>query len=72
MRSPDLTIANAKTYDDLVLYAHIIDRIALSEYVFVPLYYKGVDYIAYNKNIVYPQNVPIYGVVLESWWMAPK
>tara|TARA_R110001592_G_scaffold20926_5_gene84574 strand:+ start:10709 stop:12520 length:1812 start_codon:yes stop_codon:yes gene_type:complete len=65
-------IANAKTYDDLVLYAHIIDRIALSEYVFVPLYYKGVDYIAYNKNIVYPQNVPIYGVVLESWWMAPK
>lgn len=65
-------IANAKTYDDLISYAHIIDRIALSEYIFVPMFYKNVDYIAHHKNIFYPKNTPIYGAVLESWWMGQK
>ena len=63
-----LQIAGAQTYDDLALYAHIIDRIALSEYIFIPFFYKEVDYIAHNKNVFYPQNTPVYGVVLESWW----
>jgi len=61
-------MGNAKSYDDLMKYAHIIDRIALSEYIFIPLFYKNVDYIAYNKNILHPKNTPIYGAVLESWW----
>ena len=61
-------MGNAKSYDDLMRYAHIIDRIALSEYISIPLFYKNVDYIAYNKNILHPKNTPIYGAVLESWW----
>ena len=61
-------IGNAKTYDELMLYAHIIDRIALSEYIFIPLFFKGTDYIALNKTISYPENPPIYGAVMETWW----
>ncbi len=61
-------IGNAKSYDELMIYAHIIDRIALSEHIFIPLFYKNVDYIAYNRNILHPENTPIYGAVLESWW----
>jgi len=63
-------IGNAKTYDELKLYAHIIDRIAMAEYIFIPLFYKGTDYIALNRSINFPQNTPIYGAVMESWWMA--
>ncbi|MCK5374023.1 MAG: ABC transporter substrate-binding protein [Alphaproteobacteria bacterium] len=61
-------IANAKSYDELTLYAHLIDRIGLSEYIFVPFFYKGVDYIAHRKTLHHPENTPIYGTVLESWW----
>ena len=64
-------IPNAKTYQDLTNYAHIIDRILLSEYVSIPLFYKGVDYIAHNKTIQHPQETPTYGAVTETWWIEP-
>ena len=62
-------IPNAKTYTELTNYAHEIDRILLSEYISIPLFYKGVDYIAHGKNIKHPEITPTYGVVTESWWM---
>ncbi len=62
-------IGGAKTYDELINYAHMIDRILLSEYISIPLFYKGVDYIAHHKDIKYSDVIPIYGVVIESWWM---
>ncbi len=62
-------IADAKTYDDLTKYAHEIDRILLSQYISIPLFYKGLDYIAHHKNIKHSDIVPIYGAVIESWWM---
>ena len=63
-------IADAQTYRDLTDNAHIIDRILLSEYISIPLFYKGEDYIAHHKDIAYPDVTPIYGAVVESWWMA--
>ncbi len=65
-------IGDAKSYDELTLYAHLIDRIGLSEYIFVPFFYKGVDYIAHKKTLNYPENTPIYGIVLESWWASSQ
>ncbi len=62
-------IADAKTYADLTNHAHTIDRILLSEHISIPLFYKGVDYIAHSKNIKQPEITPIYGAVTESWWM---
>ncbi len=72
--NPDLdkfanAISNAKTYDELTKYAHKIDRILLSQYISIPLFYKGLDYIAYNKNLKYSDKTPTYGAVIESWWM---
>lgn len=64
-------IPNAKTYAELTDYAHIIDRILLSEYISIPLFYKGVDYIAHHKDIQRPKETPIYGAVTETWWMQP-
>ncbi len=65
-------IANAKTYNDLTLNAHIIDRILLSEYISIPLFYKGFDYIAHKKNIRSPEQIATYGAVIETWWQTPK
>jgi len=64
-------IAEAKTYEDLTKYAHAIDRILLSEYITIPLFYKNEDYFAYDKSIMRPKAAPLYGAVMETWWMAP-
>lgn len=61
-------IAQTKDYDALQTHAHILDRILISQHIFVPFFYKGVDYIAHAATIEHPQTTPIYGVVTESWW----
>lgn len=62
-------IADAKSYDELTEYAHNIDRIVRKQNLFIPLFYKDSDYIAHHQNIERPQITPIYGAVLETWWM---
>tara|TARA_B100001989_G_scaffold252899_1_gene236847 strand:- start:1819 stop:3612 length:1794 start_codon:yes stop_codon:yes gene_type:complete len=61
-------IADAKTYDELKLYAHLIDRVLKSEHIMVPLFYKGSDYVAYHSTLAHPEATPTYGVVIETWW----
>lgn len=65
------TIADARTYDDLTADAQAIDRILLSEYIMIPLFYKGEDYVAFRGGIARPMTAPLYGIVTETWWMDP-
>jgi len=65
-------IGNAKSYDELTRYAHLIDSTGISQHILVPFFYKGVDYIAHKKTLNYPENTAIYGVVFESWWTTSK
>ncbi len=62
-------IANAATYDDLTKSAHAIDQIIQDQNTFIPLFYKDSDYIAHHQNITSTGQTPIYGAVLETWWM---
>lgn len=63
-----MKIADAKTYDELKLYAHLIDRVLKSEHIMVPLFYKGSDYVAYAKDLAHPEITPTYGIVIETWY----
>ncbi len=67
----DLTqkIADAADYEQLTQYAHSIDKIIRAQNIFIPLFYKGSDYIAHHKDIGIPEKTPLYGAVLETWWM---
>lgn len=65
-------IAGAQTYEDLTAYAQAIDRILLTEHMAILLFYSGADYIASWKPLKHPANVPLYGVVPETWWMDPQ
>ncbi len=62
-------IANAQTYDELLSHAHKIDQILTRNYIMIPLFYKGIDYVAHHTKIKRPQVTPLYGIVTESWWM---
>jgi ABC-type oligopeptide transport system substrate-binding subunit len=64
-------IASAKTREDLVATVHILDRLLLSGHYMIPLYYAGEDYFAWRPPVTRPENTPIYGAVLETWWMDP-
>lgn len=63
-------VAQSKTREELQSTIHALDHAIMSEYVMIPLYYIGKDYIAYWPEISFPETTPIYGAVLESWWSA--
>lgn len=66
-------VADAKTYDELLDHMHALDRLLLAGYYAIPLYYAGVDDVAYWLPVHRPENTPLYGIVLETWWMdQPK
>lgn len=62
-------IANAQTYEELTNLAHQIDKTVKRQNIFIPLFYKDSDYIAHHENIKSNGKTPIYGAVLETWWM---
>lgn len=62
-------IANAQTYEILINTAHNIDQIIRENNIFIPLFYKNADYIVHHQTIEKPKTTPVYGAVLETWWM---
>ena len=62
-------IAFAKDRESLVNYIKALDRILTWGQYIIPLHYAGEDYFAYSSSIKHPENTPIYGAVLETWWM---
>lgn len=63
------SIASAKTREDLVTRVHALDRILTHGRYMIPLYYAGQDYVAYWPPVKRPDQTPLYGMVLETWWM---
>lgn len=63
-----LSIPAAPTRADMIARLHELDRTLLAGHYMIPLNYPGVDYVAYKKNLHHPAQMPLYGMVLESWW----
>ncbi len=64
-------ITAAQTRDELRAALRALDRILLSGYYLVPLFYRGTDLFAIWQNVMTPQQTPLYGPVVESWWANP-
>lgn len=62
-------IAQATTREGLVSAARALDAKIMAGHYFIPLQYLGTDYVAYWKPLQHPAVTPIYGLVMESWWM---
>ncbi|MCB1532636.1 MAG: ABC transporter substrate-binding protein [Alphaproteobacteria bacterium] len=63
------SIASAKSREELVDKIHTLDKALIDGHYMIPLFYSGVDHVAYWKPIKRPENTPLYGMVLESWWI---
>lgn len=65
-------IARTTARDGLVTACHALDRALMQGHYFIPLFYIGRDLVLHTPDIGKPENAPIYGAVLESWWKKPK
>lgn len=66
------SIAAAKTRDDLVGRVKKLDARLMKGAYMIPLYYNPNDYVAFWRPLKHPETMPIYGTVIETWWMDPE
>jgi len=65
------SIAKATSRTELVERVQALDLALLQGHYMIPLYYNPRDFVAYWPPVTPPPKTPLYGTVLETWWMAP-
>lgn len=63
------SIPEAKTREELREKAQKLDKKLQEGTYMIPLYYNPSDYVAYWPPLKRPENTPLYGMVVETWWM---
>ena len=62
-------LISAKNREELTTAIQALDRVLLWGHYVVPLYHSNKDRIAYWDFFEYPEEIPLYGIVIESWWV---
>jgi peptide/nickel transport system substrate-binding protein len=73
VRSPAIdamiaAILAAETNEDFVAAVRALDRLLISGFYIVPLYYAPEQWIAYSAKIGRPETTPLFGVETSTWW----
>ena len=63
-------VVAARGHDDFVAAVRALDRVLLSGFYIVPLFYSPDQWIAYSSALGRPERTPMFGVSIESWWRA--
>jgi peptide/nickel transport system substrate-binding protein len=58
----------AKSDEDFVAAVRALDRLLISGFTIVPLYYAPEQWIAYSAKLGRPEKTPLFGVELSTWW----
>ena len=61
-------ILAANSNDDFVAAVRALDRLLISGFYIVPLYYAPEQWIAYSAKLGRPDKTPLFGVDLAAWW----
>jgi peptide/nickel transport system substrate-binding protein len=62
---------SATSREDFVAATRALDRILLSGFYVVPLYYPPAQWVARWKRVEHPQPTSLFGYLPETWWQAP-
>jgi peptide/nickel transport system substrate-binding protein len=65
-------ILAAETDEDFIAAVRALDRLLISGFYIVPLYFAPEQWIAYSANLGRPEMTPLFGVELSSWWRREK
>jgi peptide/nickel transport system substrate-binding protein len=60
----------ATTRDDFVAATRALDRILLSGFYVVPLYYPPAQWVARWTRIAHPKQTSLFGYLPETWWQS--
>jgi peptide/nickel transport system substrate-binding protein len=63
-------VVAARGHDDFVAAVRALDRVLLSGFYIVPLFYAPDQWVAYSSGLGRPEKTPLFGVAIESWWRA--
>jgi len=61
-------ILAARSKEDFVAAVRALDRLLISGFYIVPLYYAPEQWIAYSSKLGRPEQTPLFGVDLAAWW----
>src|SRR6202012_45202 len=61
------TMLAADTEGDFVAAVRALDRLLISGFYIVPLYYAPEQWIAYSAELGRPEETPLFGVELSTW-----
>ena len=59
---------SATPRDDFVAATRALDRVLLSGFYVIPLYYPPVQWVARWTKIAHPERTSLYGYLPETWW----
>ena len=62
----------AESSGDFVAAVRALDRVLISGFYIVPLYYAPEQWIAYSSKLGRPDVTPLFGVDLSAWWRREK
>jgi peptide/nickel transport system substrate-binding protein len=58
----------AETHEDFVAAVRALDRVLISGFYIVPLFYAPDQWIAYSAKLGRPERTPLFGVNTDTWW----
>jgi peptide/nickel transport system substrate-binding protein len=58
----------ADSRDDFVAAVRALDRVLISGFYIVPLFYAPEQWIAYSARLGHPDKTPLFGVNTDAWW----
>jgi len=58
----------ANTHEDFVAAVRALDRVLISGFYVVPLFYAPDQWIAYWAKLGHPDKTPLFGVTTDAWW----
>ena len=61
-------VVAAESREDFVAAVRAYDRVLLSGFYIVPLFYTPAQWIAYSSRLQRPERVPLFGVNTDYWW----
>ena len=61
-------ILAAESSEDFVAAVRALDRLLISGFYIVPLYYAPEQWVAYSSKLGRPEKTPLFGVELSTWW----
>ncbi|WP_243368675.1 extracellular solute-binding protein [Microvirga solisilvae] len=62
----------AKTREDFVSSVRALDRVLLSGFYVVPLFYVSDQWLAYDSSLKRPSRTPMFGSYVDAWWRQPN